>query len=410
MPTGFRRRDLLAALAAPSPQPGVRRELFRPSPGKGTAVMAYAYYTHPSGGAMMSIEQRWSRSDTVDAALIRHSRDYGRTWSQPVERTTGERRPEGMLRRHPRGGWIDRATGRFFEFWIEGLLPSDDPLEGLRQWNIFYTINGGPTHQVIAAGHEPRHPLPNVWTGRNAVMMGDHTCQPLTLRDGTILLPVSIGPLGPDGRLHNPGGGYTWHDSGVIRGRWQADRVAWEPGGMVQADPARSTRGFDEPTLAELADGRVLMVLRGSNDRNHALPCYKWAAFSADGGRSFTTPQPWAFADGTPFFSPSACSQLLAHSNGRLYWLGNITPENPKGNRPRYPFVLAEVDRRTGLLLRPTVRTIDTLAPGDDPLLTLSNFYAREDRQTREVAVHMTRLFALPDGWLGDAFLYRVRT
>lgn len=31
------------------------------------------------------------------------------------------------------------------------------------------------------------------------------------------------------------------------------------------ADPAKSTRGCDEPTIAEIPDGRVLMVIRGSN-------------------------------------------------------------------------------------------------------------------------------------------------
>lgn len=115
-----------------------------------------------------------------------------------------------------------------------------------------------------------------------------------------------------------------------------------------------------------------------------------------------------AYANGEPFFSPSACSQLLPHPNGRLYWLGNITPENPRGNRPRYPFVLGEVDRRSGLLLRESVRVIDDRAPDDDPLLTLSNFFAREDRESGGIALHMTRLVAAPTGWRGDALIYRI--
>jgi hypothetical protein len=54
------------------------------------------------------------------------------------------------------------------------------------------------------------------------------------------------------------------------------------------------------------------------------------------------------------------------------------------------------------------MRTIDTLQPGEDPILSLSNFYAREDRLTREIAIHMTRLFARPEEWTGDAWLYKV--
>jgi len=40
--------------------------------------------------------------------------------------------------------------------------------------------------------------------------------------------------------------------------------------------------------------------------------------------------------------------------------------------------------------------------------LTLSNFFAREDCETRQILVHMTRLFAFKDGWVGDAQLYRI--
>ena len=49
---------------------------------------------------------------------------------------------------------------------------------------------------------------------------------------------------------------------------------------------------------------------------------------------------------------------------------------NPKGNRPRYPFIIGEVDRRHGGLMRDSVRVVDTLQPGEDPVLTLSNFFA----------------------------------
>ena len=177
----------------------------------------------------------------------------------------------------------------------------------------------------------------------------------------------------------------------------------------VTGDPARSTRGMDEPALAWLDDGRLLMVLRGSNDRRPELPGRRWVATSSDGGRRWTKPQPWTYEDGEAFFSPSACSQLLRHSSGRLFWLGNITPRNPRGNRPRYPFVIGEVDTRTGLLRRSSMRVVDTAGPEDDPELSLSNFYAREDRATREVAIHMTRLLARAGGWSGNAYLYGVR-
>lgn len=410
------RREMIHAIAAAPLTPGVRREIFLTSPGKGTAVMAYAFYTSKSGGAMMSLEQRWSRSDTVDMAFLRYSSDYGRTWSQPERMITGEKRLEGMWRMHPRVGWVEPQTGRFLRFWLEGILPNDDPLEGMRQWRIHYSVSDGsarapgPARLVVHQGSEygPGHPLPGVWTGRNSAMLGDQTCQPVAAPGGGFLLPVQIAPLGPEGKLINPGGGYTWHDSAVLHARWRGEALEWEMSDVIRGDPARSTRGFVEPALAHLGGKRWLLVMRGSNDARPQLPSWRWISFSEDGGWKWSDPEPWRYDSGAPFYSPSACSQLLAHSNGRLYWLGNITPENPKGNRPRYPFVIGEVDQRTGRLLKSSVRTVDTLQPGEDPILTLSNFYAREDRLSREVCVHMTRLFAKPDGWEGDAMLYRI--
>ncbi len=396
----------LAQAAAPA----VRREVFRASPKQGVAVMAYAWYTSARGGSMKSIEQHWTRSDTIDVAYVRHSRDHGVTWTGPEEMRTGERTAAGMLRRHPRAGFIDPATRRYIEFWTEGVLPTDDPLEGMRRWNIFYRT-GGVEQQIIHTGAEfnATHPLPGIFSGKNCVMLGDMPCTPIGMPDGRILVPVEITPLGPDGKLYNPTGAYTYTEVAVLHGSWQQNKLQWEMSQPIKADPARATRGMDEATIQILNDGRLLMILRGSNDRHPELPSYRWAAFSTDGGRRWTEPQPWTYDGGTPFFSPSACSQLLRHSSGRLFWLGNITPGNPRGNRPRYPFVIGEVNRNNGMPLRPTIRIIDTLQDGEDPVLSLSNFYAREDRRTGEVIVHMTRLFARPRLWAGDAYLYKIR-
>ena len=89
----FSRRRFLAApsLLAASSDSGIRREVFVASPGKGTAVMAYAFYTERRGGRMISLEQRWTRSDTIDVAYQRLSSDHGRTWTVPKEIRTGER-------------------------------------------------------------------------------------------------------------------------------------------------------------------------------------------------------------------------------------------------------------------------------------------------------------------------------
>ena len=107
-------------LTLPAAAVAQRRSVFIPSPGKGMAIMAYAFYTQRSGGEMNSIEQRWSRSDTIDVAYRRRSTDYGVTWSPPETIVTGEKRPEGMYRKHLRCGYVDPPTGRYLEFFMEG--------------------------------------------------------------------------------------------------------------------------------------------------------------------------------------------------------------------------------------------------------------------------------------------------
>jgi hypothetical protein len=214
--------------------------------------------------------------------------------------------------------------------------------------------------------------------------------------------------VGSDGKLYNPGGGYTWHDTAVLHLRWRNNDLLPKLSDFILGDPAVSTRGFVEPTIAEIDGGRLLLVMRGSNDKKPDLPAYKWISISEDGGWKWSKPKPWTFDGGSNFYSPSACSQLLSHSSGRLFWLGNITSENPKGNRLRYPMMLGEVDRTSALLRRDSLVTVDDLEAGENPQLMLSNFYAREDPRTHEICLHMTRLLALADGWEGDAMLYRI--
>ncbi len=405
---------LAAAAGLAKAQSPVRRELFMKAPGKGAAVMAFAYYTKAKGLDMLSIEQRWSRSDTIDVCYLRSSSDHGKTWSPAAERITGERRGDGsMLRRHLRGCWVDPYTGAAIEFWNEGVLPTDDPLEGLRRWQIYYTVSrdGFATRTATQMVHQKGLPesqtLPGVFPGRNSITLGDQGSQPLAVKGGFVV-PVEFTPLGPDGALYNPGGGYTYHHSAVLHARWKGrTELEWRMSDPIEGDPARTTRGTIEPTIGRLQDGRFILVMRGSNDRKPALPSWRWVSYSKDAVH-WSKPEPWTYANGNPFFSPSACSQLVPHSSGKLFWIGNIAPENPKGNRPRYPLVAGEVDLRSGLLREDSLRTVDTRHAEDHELLSLSNFYAREDRVTKEIVVHMTRLFAFPDGWEGDAFAYRI--
>ena len=399
------------------------RETFIPSPKAGTAVMGGSFYTTLDNDRLMSMRSYTSRGDTVDVAYVRTSEDGGETWSEAKTWPTKFKAEGGIGRRHPRGGYVDPLTGRYITVWTEGVLPTDDPLEGMQQWTMWYSVSegGGKTpyikEQIIHEGrkYDAVHHLPGVMVGKNSVMMGDLGEVPLTRSDGMILIPVQSSPTGPDGEYYSPGGGFTYTDCLLLMGRWCDDgRLSWTTSDRIVGDPKRTTRGLIEPTIAELQDGSILMVMRGSNDRNHDLPGYKWMARSYNGGQTWSTPKPWTYTDNSAFFSPSATSQLIPHSNGSLYWMGNISEQNPRGNSPRYPIILGEIDRDTGLLIRDSIAIIDDRQPGEHERLTLSNFYVREDRSTGDLLLHLPRLFAAGDpqktqnAWTTDLTMYRI--
>ena len=398
-------------------------EVFIPSPKKGVAASGASYYTTLTGGNLVSIHGYMSRSDTVDASFVRYSSDNGHTWGETIEWPTKFEHPDGTGRRHPRGGYVDPQTGRYISVWTEGVLPNDEPLEGMKRWTLHYSVSedGGKTEiangQIIheGTGYDAVHHMPGVTVGKNCLMMGDLGERPLTRSDGVILLPVQSSPTGPDGEYYNPGAGFTYTDCMLLMGRWKADgSLTWTTSDRIEGDPTRTTRGMIEPTIAELDDGSILMVMRGSNDARPEWPGHRWQSRSYDGGKSWTIPEPWMYDDGAAFHSPSSTSQLIPYSDGRLFWMGNICDDNPRGNSPRFPMTLGEVDRKTGRLVRDSVSIIDDKKPGESDYLMLSNFYARQDRETGHILLFMSRKFAHDFrvggkiDWTSDGLVYRI--
>lgn len=391
------------------------REIFLKAPREGMLVSGYSYYTRQHGLEKMRLRSIGTRDDTEDFQERSFSLDNGRTWSEWESIQFIFMEAGGTRRRYGGPGFVDPVNGRLLSMVLEGVLPTDQPLEGMKQWFLSYrvSLDGGRTNaiedQVIQRGdYSPEHPIEGVWIGKNS--MSDPG-RPLRTRAGGILVPAQPTPLGPNGEYYNPGGGYTYHEAVLLIGTWsEGTKIEWQVSQRVVNDPAKSTRGCLEPTLAEMPDGRILMVLRGSNggskDPHSKIPGYKWYSVSEDGGYHWSAPAAWTYGDGGNFYSPSSLSALFTHSNGRIYWFGNITKENPKANSPRYPLVAGEVDPASLRLRRDTVVVIDDRQPGEDESLQLSNFFVDEDRQTGEMLLHLSRF--VPTNWSADASLYRI--
>jgi len=210
--------------------------------------------------------------------------------------------------------------------------------------------------------------------------------------------------------------------SGVLcfLGTWSASQetYTWETSEPIHVPLRVSGRGLLEPTLAQLRDGRLLMVMRGSNDvfpptwdgavenGGHA-----WMTLSEDGGRTWSPVTDLRYDTGEPFYSPSTFSVLVRHSTtGTLCWIGNIIPEPAKGNLPRYPLYIAEVEETLPALKKHTLTLIDDRAPdSDSEAIQFSNFHVLENRETGEMELCMTRYGERASHWLhADAYKYSI--
>jgi hypothetical protein len=335
------------------------------------------------------------------------SYDNGKTWvpfsskPDPMEGLPKDCRRETYI------PFIDPVNGLYLQLvWsldVETNPHIAEPVEYQSNTYLRYRISTdkGATFpidkQVVMKGpFDEAHPFPGVFKGKNAYLLGDVGSRPIRTRKGYILIPAIAFLLGPEGKMISPGGGFTYSDAMIIIGKWRKDNdIDWVGVRYIKADPTRATRGMDEPTLMEMPDGRILCVMRGSNgglkDLTFQIPSYRWRSISTNGGFTWSKPEPWKYDTGENFFSPSSMSQLMRHSNGRFYWIGNISDKNCQGNNPRYPLYIGEVNPKTLTLMKSSLLMLDTIGPDDTEGLNLSHVLAYEDRVTHDIVLPMNR-------------------
>ena len=131
------------------------------------------------------------------------------------------------------------------------------------------------------------------------------------------------------GTLYSDDDGETWQHSNLI-----------EPPAHVPNERDKSVRwqnGGYEPSVVELRDGRVWMLIRTSLD-------YHYQSFSNDGGATWSAPEP------SPFYGTLTDPTIGRLHDGRLLFLWNNTlplPEFPR-NEFTDPYLIASASDGSG--------------------------------------------------------------
>ncbi|MBC7287432.1 MAG: exo-alpha-sialidase [Armatimonadetes bacterium] len=261
--------------------------------------------------------------------------------------------------------------------WVHPLLQPID----IAKKGPFVVLNDGRLATVDRDGFRTSSDDGRTWSEAVPVCPGINDAEPssarlLLTRSGTLVLVFldfsaykfswdeTRGEPGEDCKLEvwairSTDGGLTWTDKQRLLGGYNAnffgfietgsgrlvvvlEHLVSEPGrwvccSFVSDDEGRTWRrsnlidlgghghhdGATEPTVAELSDGRLLMLIRTNLGRF-------WQAISTDGGRYWRTIGP------SPIEASSAPGQLLRLSSGRLVLVWN-QPQPEGGTWPLSP-------------------------------------------------------------------------
>jgi len=315
------------------------------------------------------------------------SRDNGRTWSEPRPLIDVVcQQPDGGMVTYPCGYHHDGKLNILYEKRMRRLWP------GLKVYTFDWDNHRHPFNEhtfVVGNGREvclrseegpafdPDHPFDSGFCRTNRSY---HGVGMDFAGDGTAYYPLVCQPRG---RTHKTGG--------VVLMRRDPAGGRWSSSNPQYVSPEISSRGLLEPDVALLRSGRLLVVMRGSD--TSTTPGHKWMAFSADGGRTLSPVEELRYDDGTSFYSPSSIHAFIrSRRNGCLYWLANIAAQPPRGNGPRYPLYITQIDEEKMAVRRESLIPVDERMPGEPDALQLSNFSIIEDRETLDIEIYLTRL------------------
>lgn len=383
----------------------IYRELYAPPAAANVAQNIAVSYVDGE----LTREELWCterESDAPHEHKRRLSHDNGRTWSEfeRIETQVNLQRPDGGIATYHCSPYFDLNARRLYRILLRRLWPgmklyTYDWQTGEHRFNDHvFTLE--PDGRELLLKYEdgpefdPEHPFDPTFCATNRAYPGSGmTFAP----DGTAYYPIVC---------YRPGKQYSFKRGGV-RLMLRAPRTGqWSASEPQYIDASRSSRGLLEPDVALLRNGHLLVVCRGSD--TPTTPGRKWMCVSTDGGRTLSPIEEFRWNDGSQFYSPSSFHRFFrARRNGKLYWIGNIVPEPPRGNEPRHPLFIAEVDESKAALTKETLVMVDDRREGEPVAVQLSNWSQIENRETLDWEFYLTRIGEHPERfWESGVYRY----
>jgi len=422
---------------AAQPACSVKREVYLPSPQPGVSpVVGFQYLG--KGLRLREFRCQQGKSDLTEKGMVRFSDDNGKTWTPFVPPDTGSEPQRQEKNFKEDGSWafkFDPASHRTIEIIFQRIFMGE-PSEMLHKFwkgektfydHMMYRLSADdgrtwtaqqPIVYEAGAAFDPNNWANPAYLHSNEMYGGyDVTL----LRDGRIAYPATVRiPHEDDDEdrkacanvpKYVASNGYVGGVS-CFFGKWNKKKkdYDWTHSTPVFVPRRVSTRGLGEPAVAELKDGALLLDMRGANDGLDPMkyPGRTWISISKDAGKTWSPVTDLRYDTGEQFYSPSAFSKMIrSRKTGKLYWIGNISRQPPKGNRPRYPLYIAEVDEKIPALKKNTLTVIDDRSPEDTEAVQFSNFSLIENRKTRNLEIYLSRYGEKPDNtFSANAYKY----
>ncbi len=404
----------------------VKSILYKEATNNGTVEYFSREYTDITCKTIRETKRILSKSDSFDTNTSRTSTDGGKTWSDWVvdsdEKDAARNQGAHVLEYGPGARVYNPIHGHFIATSYQAIHIDGYAAASGKGWNG--DSSGRPIHSYITVSDDNGKELysellkyedggdfnPNNWIDPSFI----HKNECITsggnieiLDNGDIIFPAELPMrkaceiLGKDINEIFPSQPDGVNGAILFRGTWNGERYELTHSRPIIINDYMSSRGLSEPITVNLKNGKIIMILRGSNFRfknfNSRIapgtPPVKFYCVSEDGGKTFSDLMPWHYDNGEIFYSPASISKLFVDERtGKKYFIGNICNHTGYGNFPRSTLAIVEIDENFGTAKKDTLTIIDERRENEPYQIQLSNFFLFFNKETQKLEIDLPKV------------------